>query len=113
MPVPIKTTINEDAAAVSGSLEARFVTAFQQYAGSQSSSVREMVLAGYILRELGVCQQLVDLERQGEFAGMSLVQKRVAIAEFIALGLSDKLPGTAPIGQEKKKNLGSWGQIGS
>ena len=84
MAVTVKTTINDNAP--EGSLELRFKELYQRPTTSQSAEARELVLSGFMMRELGVSQQLIDKERAGDFRGMTLLQRRRAIAQLIALG---------------------------
>lgn len=116
MAVQVKTTINEEKTPEQ-SVESRFVSAYERNKGSQAASVREMLLAGYILRELGVCQQLVDYEKNGQFDGMSLQERRIAVAKLISLDLLESATGGAknePPREEKSgPQLGAWSGIGS
>lgn len=115
MAVQVKTTIN-DTKVSAGSLESRFVSTYSRLTSSRSGNAREMVLAGFILRELGICQQLLDKEQAGEFEGMTIQEKRSVIADLLSprdtvvTPIKPKEP--EPEQETVKPDIGSWSNIG-
>ena len=105
MVMQIKTTMND--VAPKDLLESRFVKAYSNYP-SKAANAREMLLAGFILRELGVCQALVDLEQSGKLTGMDQAQKAETVASLIA-GRAFNLPEPSKQQEgEDQKQLGNW-----
>ena len=125
--VQIKTTINQDAV-TSGSLEHRLISAHQRMTSSKSAHIRDMVLVGYLMRELGLSQLLLDLENSGKLEGMSLGEKKQAICQqlfgdMLAQDLTGgplAIKGTpntqeqsASSNQDNNHNIGQWGNLSS
>lgn len=125
--VQIKTSINQENIAP-GSLESRFIDAYQRMIGSKSAHTRDLVLVGYLMRELGLSQRLLDLELSGQLDGLSHLDKKKAICQYL-FGEFDtsttkspddsdhsnnqKMDDTEPHQDRKKQEIGNWGKLSS
>lgn len=112
--VQIKTSVNVDKIA-EGSIESRLVKFHDRITSSKSAAILELCLGGMLLREMGLCQQLVDYASSKEWSEMTVHQQRQALVDLLTGGSPKREADEPQSSLEPHKppaKLGSWGGLG-
>ena len=97
-----------------GAVEQRLLHMYEQL-DSKIPNIREWLYSGFILRELGLSQALMDLERTGALKNKSSIEKKKVLAELLGVEFRDYVNPKQEREENKKTSVPvaeTWDEIG-